>query len=196
MEHYFTKNSNLKSNEKIIDVIFKNQKYKFYTDNGVFSKDGLDIGTEVLLKAINFENIKGDVLDFGCGYGPIGIILSKNTSANIDMLDINDRAILLTKKNIELNNAKNINVFESDGYENVKKKYDYIITNPPIRVGKEILYKILKEAKEHLKPDGELFFVINKHQGAKSTAKDMASVYNIEVVDKSKNFFIIRAKNN
>ena len=196
MEHYFTKNSNLKSNEKIIDVIFKNQKYKFYTDNGVFSKDGLDIGTEVLLKAINFENIKGDVLDFGCGYGPIGIILSKNTSANIDMLDINDRAILLTKKNIELNNAKNINVFESDGYENVKKKYDYIITNPPIRVGKEILYKILKEAKEHLKPDGELFFVINKHQGAKSTAKDMASVSNIEVVDKSKNFFIIRAKNN
>jgi len=196
MNHYFTKNNNIKSNEKTIEFTFNNKQYKFLTDNGVFSKDGLDIGTEVLLKALNFENIKGDVLDLGCGYGPIGIILSKNTTAKIDMIDINDRAISLTKKNITLNKATNIDVFESDGYENVKKKYDYIITNPPIRVGKEILYKILKEAKEHLKPDGELWFVINKHQGAKSTAKDMASVYNIEVVEKSKNFFVIKAKNN
>ena len=196
MNHYFTKNNNIKSNEKTIEFTFNNKQYKFLTDNGVFSKDGLDIGTEVLLKALNFENIKGDVLDLGCGYGPIGIILSKNTTAKIDMIDINDRAISITKKNITLNKATNIDVFESDGYENVKKKYDYIITNPPIRVGKEILYKILKEAKEHLKPDGELWFVINKHQGAKSTAKDMASVYNIEVVEKSKNFFVIKAKNN
>ena len=196
MNHYFTKNNNIKSNEKTIEFTFNNKQYKFLTDNGVFSKDGLDIGTEVLLKALNFENIKGDVLDLGCGYGPIGIILSKNTTAKIDMIDINDRAISLTKKNITLNKATNIDVFGSDGYENVKKKYDYIITNPPIRVGKEILYKILKEAKEHLKPDGELWFVINKHQGAKSTAKDMASVYNIEVVEKSKNFFVIKAKNN
>ena len=196
MNHYFTKNNNIKSNEKTIEFTFNNQKYNFFTDNGVFSKDGLDIGTEVLLKSLNFENIKGDVLDLGCGYGPIGIILSKNTTSNIDMIDINDRAISLTNKNIKLNNATNIEVFESDCYENVKKKYDYIITNPPIRVGKEILYKILTGAKEYLKPNGELWFVINKHQGAKSTAKDMASVYNVEVVDKSKNFFVIRAKNN
>ena len=196
MNHYFTKNNNIKNNEKIIEFTFNNQNYKFFTDNGVFSKDGLDVGTEVLLKSLNFENIKGDVLDLGCGYGPIGIILSKNTTAKIDMIDINDRAISLTNKNIKLNNAKNIDVFESDCYENVNKEYDYIITNPPIRVGKEILYKILKNAKEHLKPSGELWFVINKHQGAKSTAKDMTSVYNIEVVDKSKNFFVIRAKNN
>lgn len=196
MNHYFTKNNNLKSDEQIIEVNFKNQSYSFYTDNGVFSKDNLDIGTRVLLEALNFKAIKGEVLDFGCGYGPIGIILSKNTNANIDMIDINDRAVALTKKNINLNNVENINVFESDCYENIKKEYDFIVTNPPIRVGKQILYKILREAKKHLKENGELWFVINKHQGAKSTIKDMCDIYNIEVINKSKNFFIIRAKNN
>ena len=86
MNHYFTKNNNIKSNEKTIEFTFNNKQYKFLTDNGVFSKDGLDIGTEVLLKALNFENIKGDVLDLGCGYGPIGIILSKNDSAILNSL--------------------------------------------------------------------------------------------------------------
>ncbi len=196
MNHYFTKNNNIKSNEKLIEFEFKNKKYKFYTDNGVFSKDEFDIGTRVLLESLDFDTIKGDVLDFGCGYGPIGIILSKNTNTNIDMIDINDRAVALTKKNIELNKVTNINAFESDCYENIKKEYDYIITNPPIRVGKEILYKILKDAKKHLKPNGQLIFVINKHQGAKSTAKDISDIYNVEVINKSKNFFVIKAKNN
>lgn len=196
MNHYFTKNSTIKSNEKIIEFDFKNKHYKFYTDNGVFSKDELDIGTRVLLETLNFEDIKGNVLDFGCGYGPIGIILSKNTKANIDMIDINDRAIYLAKKNIKLNKLTNINAFESNCYENIKKEYDFIITNPPIRVGKEMLYKILREAKKHLTEKGELWFVINKHQGAKTTANDISDMYNVEVVNKSKNFFVIKAKNN
>lgn len=196
MNHYFTKNSTIKSNEKLIEFEFKNQKYKFYTDNGVFSKDELDIGTKVLLETLDFNSIKGDILDFGCGYGPIGIILSKNTNANIDMIDINDRAIALANKNIKLNSVMNVNVFESDCYENIKKEYDYIITNPPIRVGKEMLYKILREAKNYLSKNGELIFVINKHQGAKTTAKNISDIYNVEVINKSKNFFVIRAKNN
>ncbi len=196
MEHYFTKNSNLKSNEKKISVTLKNKGYNFLTDNGVFSKDGLDKGTRVLLEVLDFNSVTGKVLDVGCGYGPIGIILSKNTKCEIDMIDINNRAIELAKKNIKLNNAKNIRAFESDRYENVKEEYDFIITNPPIRVGKEILYKILIEAKSHLKKNGELWFVVNKHQGAKSLSLDMASVYNVEVVSKSKNFLVIRAKNN
>lgn len=196
MEHYFTKNSNIKSDEKLINFKFKEKEYKFYTDNGVFSKDGLDIGTRVLLETLDFKRIKGNILDVGCGYGPIGIIISKETDSTVDMIDINDRAVYLANKNIKLNNVKNIVAIESDRYENINKKYDYIITNPPIRVGKEILYKILTEAKNHLTDNGELWFVINKHQGAKSAANDMASIYNIEVVNKNKNFFVIKAKNN
>lgn len=196
MEHYFTKNSNLKSDEKLINIKFKNKDYKFYTDNGVFSKDGLDKGTKVLLETLDFNKLEGKILDVGCGYGPIGIIISKNTNCEIDMIDINDRAINLANKNIKINNAKNIRAFESDRYENVKEEYNFIITNPPIRVGKEILYKILTEAKSHLTKNGELWLVINKHQGAKSLSLDMASVYNVEVVDKNKNFYVIRLKNN
>ncbi len=195
MEHYFTNNNDLKSNEKLIKIKFKEKEYSFYTDNGVFSKDALDTGSRVLLETIDFDKIKGDVLDVGCGYGPIGIIISKNTKACVDMVDVNNRAINLANKNIKLNNIENAKAFISDRYENVDKLYDLIITNPPIRVGKEILYKILKEAKDHLKENGELWFVINKHQGAKSAVNDMASVYNIDVVNKNKNFFIIRAKN-
>lgn len=196
MSHYFTKNNNLKSNEYLINILFKDKKYSFYVDYGVFSKKGLDFGTRTLLESLNFEKIDGNVLDFGCGYGPIGIIVSDNSNAQIDMLDINDRAIKLTKKNIELNQVKNINAFESDIFENVDKKYKFIITNPPIRVGKEILYKILFGAKEYLEKNGELWLVINKNQGAKSLLNDLSKEYNVEVINKKKSFYIIRAINN
>ena len=196
MNHYFTKNNTLKSEENLIHVIFKNQKFSFYTDNGVFSKKGLDFGTRSLLEALDFESIKGDILDFGCGYGPIGIIVAKNTDAKIDMIDINYRAVLLSKKNIELNKIKNANVFESDIYSNINKKYDYIITNPPIRVGKKILYKILFDAKKYLNKNGQIILVINKNQGAKSLINDLSDEYNVDVIKKNKSFFIIRARSN
>lgn len=145
MGHYFT-NDNLRHNEKIISVKIKNEDFNFTTDNGVFSKKGLDFGTRTLLETIEYEKIKGKVLDFGCGYGSIGIVVSKFTGITVDMIDINKRSIELSKKNSRLNNV-NTNVFESNIYENVRDKYDYIITNPPIRVGNEILHKILFNAK-------------------------------------------------
>jgi len=193
--HYFTNEPNIKSEEKEIIIKFKDENYTFLTDNGVFSKKGLDFGTRTLLESIPFEKINGDVLDFGCGYGPIGIILSKNTSANIDMIDINKRSLNLALKNAKLNNAL-VNIFESDVYDKVNKKYDFIVTNPPIRVGKEKLYQILFGAKNHLKDNGEIWLVINKDQGAKSLIKDLEKEYTVEVVNKNKGFYIIVAVNN
>ena len=169
MSHYFT-NDYVKSEEKTVKVIIKNTHLKFIVDNGVFSKKGLDFGTRTLLE--NIQDIKGDVLDFGCGYGPIGIFIKKTSSSNVDMIDINDRAISLAKKNAKLNEV-DVNIFKSNIYENIDKKYDYIITNPPIRVGKKILYEILFKAKEYLKENGKLLFVINKNGGAKSVLKDL-----------------------
>ncbi|MCI9585516.1 MAG: class I SAM-dependent methyltransferase [Bacilli bacterium] len=192
MSHYFT-NDKIKSEEKKVNVKIKNQDYTFITDNGVFSKKGLDFGTRTLLESLNVDKLKGDVLDFGTGYGPIGIFIAKNTSANVDMIDVNERSLSLASKNAELNNVKT-NIFKSDIYENVTKKYDYIITNPPIRVGKEILYKILFEAENHLKPNGEMWIVVNKDQGAKSTLKDLSKIYETEVVNKNKGFYIIKSK--
>ena len=192
MSHYFT-NDYVKSDERVIDVIIKDTKLKFIVDNGIFSKKGLDFGTRTLLENIDLNKIKGDVLDFGCGYGPIGIYLKKVANANVDMIDINERALNLASKNAKLNNV-NINVFKSNIYENVTKKYDFIVTNPPIKVSKKILYDILFGAVNHLKDEGELWLVVNKNQGAKSLAKDLEKAYDVAVVAKNKGFYIICAK--
>ena len=140
MAHYFT-NEETKSEIKEINILFQDKKYKMFTDNGVFSKKGLDYGTRALLEKLPYSELKGDILDFGCGYGPIGIIISSITNLEVDMIDVNFRSMKLAKKNALANNAK-VNIFESNIYENITKKYDYIVSNPPIRVGKEILYKI------------------------------------------------------
>ena len=147
MTHYFT-NDYIKSDEKTILVKIKNQDFEFKVDNGVFSKKGLDFGTRTLLE--NLPELRGNILDFGCGYGPIGIYIAKTYNCNVDMIDINNRSLSLAVKNSKINNVKTT-IFASDIYANVTKKYDYIITNPPIRVGNTILFQILLDAKKYLK---------------------------------------------
>ena len=191
MSHYFT-NDYVESKEVKTKCIIKDTELTLITDNGVFSKKGLDFGTRTLLETI--DNISGQVLDFGCGYGPIGIYLKKTYDVEVDAVDVNERALNLAKKNAELNKT-NINIFESNIYENVNKKYDYIITNPPIRVGKKILHEILFKAKEHLNINGELWLVIHKDQGAKTLAKELEKEYKIEIKNKNKGFYIICARN-
>ena len=192
MAHYFT-NDPVSSNPKTIKVNIKENSYNFTVDNGVFSKSGLDFGTRTLLESLPLDKIKGDVLDFGCGYGPIAIFIAKETLANVDMIDINERSLKLASENAQINDVK-VNIFKSDIYENVQKKYDYIITNPPIRVGKKILYQILFEANKHLKSGGELWLVVNKNQGAKSLYKDLSETYETKIINKNKGFYIISAK--
>lgn len=194
MNHYFT-NQDLKSNMKEFNTYIKEEKYTFLTDNGVFSKKGLDFATRTLLETLKIEKIKGTVLDFGCGYGPIGIFIKKNTNAIVDMVDINKRSIHLATLNAKLNKV-DVNIYESDIYSKVTKKYDFIITNPPIRVGKKILYQILFEAKEHLNKNGELWLVISKDQGAKTLIKDLEKEYTIKIENKNKGFYVISARNN
>ncbi len=192
MSHYFT-NDYVESKEIETKCVIKNTELILITDNGVFSKKGLDFGTRTLLETI--ENIKGQVLDFGCGYGPVGIYLKKTFDVEVDAVDVSIRAMNLAKKNAEINKV-DINIFESNIYENVRKKYDYIVTNPPIRVGKKILYQILFEAKEHLNKNGELWLVIHKDQGAKTLVKDLEKEYKVEIKNKNKGFYIICARNN
>ena len=191
MAHYFT-NDEVQSNEKTLIFKIKDEELLMTVDNGVFSKKGLDFGTRTLLESL--EEAGGEVLDFGCGYGPIGIYLAKKYNVNVDMIDINIRSLNLAKKNAIQNKVK-VNIFESNIYENISKKYDYIITNPPIRVGKKVLYEILFGAKEYLKDNGEIWLVVHKDQGAKSLAKDLEKSYQVDIINKNKGFFVIRAKN-
>ena len=192
MSYYFDNDTKVQSKEVITKAEIGNTLFTFITDNNVFSKKGLDFGTRTLLENIN--NISGDILDFGCGYGPIGIYLKKKFNLNVDMIDINKRAINLAIKNAKLNKA-DVTIFESNIYEQVTKKYDYIITNPPIRVGKKILYEILIKAKDYLNKNGHLIFVINKDQGAKSVMRDMGEYYKVNLIVKNKGFFVIYCQN-
>lgn len=193
MAHYFTNEENLKSEiEKVIAEI-NGIPFYFYTDNGVFSKGELDFGTELLLKNFKYDNPNNKtLLDIGCGCGPIGIYASHLGFA-VDMSDVNKRAIHLSKMSLK-EQGLNANVFESDAYKNITNKYDYIVSNPPIRVGKEKLYEIVMNAKEHLKDGGSLWIVVRKQQGAESMVRDMKNAYKtVEVIVKKKGFFIIKA---
>ena len=132
-------------------------------------------------------------IDVGCGYGFLGIVISKILNVDIELVDVNKRALHLSERNIKLNEVKG-RAYESNAYECVKNKYDYIITNPPIRAGKETVLNILKGAKNHLLDNGELWFVISKDQGAKSIKKELEELYNIEIMEKNKGFYVFRAK--
>ena len=190
MSHYFINDNNLASEIKPFNININGISFTFNTDNGVFSKGELDFGTNLLIRNALSLDISGDVLDLGCGYGAIGIILKKIKDVNVTMSDINNRAVHLSKMNAKKNNVA-VNVINSDGYENISDCFDYIISNPPIRVGKKKLYELLLDSKNHLKKDGKLVIVIRKEQGALSLIKDMSEHYQVDVLDKEKGFFII-----
>lgn len=192
MGQYFTNDNSIPSKLVKTKAVVLNNSFIFYTDNGVFSKDGLDFGSRLLLENIPLTEIGESLLDVGCGYGVFGIILNKILGVKVTMCDVNRRALHLAKKNIKENKCSDCSVIESSCYENINSKYSTIITNPPIRAGKEVVYEILEGAKDYLFPGGRLFFVVRKEQGAKSIISDMQKIYNVEVLERKKGFFIIK----
>lgn len=191
MGQYFS-NDELKSELHIFKTKIFDKEYSFYTDNGVFSKNKLDFGTRTLLESLPIHEISGKVLDVGCGYGVIDIILGKFTDAFYEGVDVNRRALHLAEMNAKLNKVQNVKFYESNGYENVNQKYNFIITNPPIRAGKKIVYDIVMNARNYLEDNGVLYIVIRKEQGAKSMLKDLGEYYIPEVINKNKGFFVIK----
>lgn len=191
MSQYFDNDKNIKSERKIIKFNFDNKVFSIYSDNGVFSKDRFDYGTRVLLNSVDIDKLSGNVLDLGCGLGVVGIILGTfNKCINIDMVDINERAIDLAKNNLVLNNIK-ANVFVSDIYSNIDNKYDFIITNPPIRAGKNVIRGFLLGSYDYLKDDGILYFVMRKDHGVKSMIKELSVKFNTSIVNKDKGFYVV-----
>lgn len=191
MSQYF-ENEKLPSKLQKKQVIACGEKFCFYTDNGVFSKDGLDFGSRLLLETIVDEDLGMHILDVGCGYGPLGIVLQRKKDIYVDMVDVNLRALHLAERNMKENHCDMIRIFESDCYSNINGKYTSIVTNPPIRAGKKVVYDIVMGAKEYLEENGKLFLVIRKEQGAKSLISDLQKIYNVEVLERKKGFFIIK----
>lgn len=191
---YFDNNENLKSELRILNYKYENYNLKFYSDLGVFSKDKIDEGSKLLLETyIKYGKKEKKILDVGCGIGFIGISLNKIMGARADMIDINNRALHLTKMNLKENKAEG-NVFVSNIYENVKDVYDVIITNPPIRAGKKVYLTIINEAFNHLTKDGELWFVMRTNHGVKTVIKNLKNLRDVKILEKNCGFYVVFAK--
>ena len=148
--------------KKEIIYPFEGEKFKFDVGNTLFSTFDLDHGTDVLLRTIAPNNPKS-ILDIGCGYGPIGIVLAKkNPQAQVTMIDKDLLAVRYTKLNIEKNNIHNANVLGSVGMEQIMDKtFDLIVSNIPAKIGDEaIIQDFILIPFEHLNPGGELWIVV------------------------------------
>jgi 16S rRNA (guanine1207-N2)-methyltransferase len=193
VSHYFTDNSNLKSEEFEFSCTVFDKKYTFFSDNGVFSKTGLDFGSLLLIEEFKNPDIEGLLLDLGCGIGVIGITLAKEYNRKIIFSDINPRAISLTEKNAKKYGI-DYEAYLTDGIANIDKKFACILTNPPIRAGKKVIYNFFTEAYEKLEIGGELWFVMRRNHGVESAIKKIEELYkNYEVVKRKNGFWIIRA---
>lgn len=197
-KQYFENNPNLRKNEHKITLYYKQYLIDLTSDAGVFSKNTVDYGTNALLKSLVIASHVKHILDVGCGYGPIGIAIAKdNPDALVDMIDVNERALELAKRNLVHNNITNANVFLSYAFQNVTKMYDLIVTNPPIRAGKKVVHEIFEGAFDHLNDKGELWVVIRKAQGAPSALEKIKTLFGkVNIVNRDKGYYIIQAIKN
>lgn len=193
MSHYFINNSDLQHDEKVLTCYINDVAFSFISDRGTFSKDQIDYGSFVFLKALLKEELGKSILDVGCGYGTLGIVLKKLTEASVDMVDVNLRALKLAKRNALLNKV-DVSVYESDCFSKVSKSFDAIVINPPIRAGKEVIYRMFEEAYQYLNQGGSLFIVMRKNHGAKSAMVKISSIFgDCKVIDKEAGYFILKA---
>lgn len=194
-DHYYAQKPAAKQDRKIHEALLRGKTYRFATDAGVFSKTGVDFGSRVLIEAVQV-NAADEVLDVGCGYGPIGLAVSSLVpQGRVTMIDINERAVELARRNAELNGIRNVEVLQSDLYAAVKNRsFDVIVTNPPIRAGKAIVHRIFEEGWSLLRPGGQMWVVIQKKQGAPSAWTKLEALYDkVEEITKDKGYRIFCA---
>jgi len=189
MEQYFTKNPITEKEIYKFDWNIGEERFYFYTSNSVFSKSGMDFGSMLLVETVIEDNggFSGNILDLGCGYGPIGITLAKLLKdSTVIMSDVNERALELCSMNIKENKVENkVKVISSAAFENINGSFDIIVTNPPIRAGKDTVFSFYEGAYEH----------IQKKQGAPSTKTKLENIFgNCETVGKKSGYFILRAE--
>ena len=197
MQHYFIDKEHQETDFFDFNDSVLNLDLCFRSCDSIFSKNKIDDGTRSLLNAIH-ENVElsGHCLDLGCGLGVIAIALIKKFNVTFDMVDINNTAVKLSRENLIKNNVqRSAKVFYSDGFSEVKESYDFIVTNPPIKTGKKLLFDLMSGAYDHLKDDGQLILVIRKDHGMESLKKHINSIFgNCEIIDRNKGFYILKAQ--
>lgn len=194
-DHYYSKKPSVSSDRQTVRTSLRGKTFEFTTDAGVFSKEGIDFGSRLLIEAMDIAETD-EVLDVGCGYGPIGLTAASLAHrGRVTMVDINERAVELAKENARSNSIANAEIVQGDLFESVEgKTFTKILTNPPIRAGKQVVHRIFELAFEHLVEGGQLWIVIQKKQGAPSAQAKLESLFGaVEEVTKDKGYRIYRA---
>ena len=193
-DHYYTRTPQSASRPAECTFTYRGNDLVFQTDAGVFSRGEVDTGTRLLLESLP-EHMDGEILDLGCGWGVIGISIAKNwPGTKVTLADVNTRALELSRENAKRNRAEVI-CAESDGMAAFAgKTFDAVVTNPPIRAGKQVIYRMFADAAEHLAPEGALYLVIRKQQGAESCIRYLQTLYaRVEKLDRSGGFWVLKA---
>ncbi|GAY72637.1 class I SAM-dependent methyltransferase [Lentilactobacillus kosonis] len=197
-QFYYSEHPDVVSDPQKWNFTLLGNNILFTSDNGVFSKKTVDYGSRVLIDNVDYDIIpQGNILDLGCGYGPIGLAIAKKYSQrHVDMVDVNEIALGLARQNAESNSIENVTIFASDVYQNVSDKYAAVITNPPVRAGKNVVDRMIAEAKVHLLNEGTLTIVLQKKQGAPSAKKLMEATFgNADILKRDKGYYIIQSIN-
>lgn len=194
MSHYYTDNSQLASNPRSFDYYFDNEKFIFTTDNGVFCKENVDYGSYLLIKNTFRQALGNRLLDLGCGWGPVGIIIKRfNPDIEVTAVDVNSRAVQLTNLNA-VQNKTLIKACLCTDILTLNLLFDSIILNPPIRAGKVVIYDLYDKAYHTLRENGSLYIVIQKKQGASSSVNKLSELFKtITVLDREGGYWVIQA---
>ena len=194
-DQYYTRTPSSDSKPAECAFSFRGKMLRFTTDAGVFSRGELDAGTRLLLDALP-DALEGKILDLGCGWGPIGVsVKSAWPDTDVTLADVNLRALSWAEKNAARNGVR-VACLESDGFSALEGRiFDAVITNPPIRAGKQVIYRLFREAFDHLSPGGSLFLVIRKQQGAESCIRYLEGFFaSVEKLDRSAGFWVLQAR--
>ena len=193
MPHYFDPEQKSKANIQEVKADIFDNELILKTASGVFSKDHIDKGTLVLLSYADIKN-SDNILDIGCGYGVVGISIAKAFRKNVTMSDVNKRAIMLSRKNAKLNNV-DVNIIESNLFENIDGSFDTILSNPPQHAGKDICISIIEQSLNHLNEGGTLQLVARHKKGGKSLSEKMEEVFgNVDVLGIKSGFRVYISK--
>ena len=195
-EHYFSEQPTGEFKPKKIFTAIDGQRVELFTAGGTFSPDHMDTGTAILLEHADQAPSTGNLLDLGCGWGPIALTLAKkNPEATVWAIDVNERSLELTRMNAEKLGLSNIRAVHVDEVP-ADLKFTGIWSNPPIRVGKEALHEILTKWLVRLEDECEAYLVVSKDLGADSLLKWMQSEFanlQSERIETAKGFRIIRS---
>ncbi|HEY3364618.1 MAG TPA: class I SAM-dependent methyltransferase [Symbiobacteriaceae bacterium] len=194
-EHYYTARPEAQHDLATFTATLRGQEFRFVTDAAVFSRDRIDFGSALLIEAMQVEP-EDTVLDLGCGYGPIGVSAAYLApGGRVYMVDVNERAAGLARRNLAENGLQNAEVRVGDGVEPVRDlMFDKVVTNPPFRAGKAVVYGLIDGAHAVLKPGGALFVVIQTKQGAPSMKKQLAQVFgNVEDIAREAGYHVFKS---